>query len=107
MATAAIPRKRYVAADAAHKPLSYHVEHIGLHVILGIGAFIMAFPFLWMILTSFKDSSQAFTIPPQWIPNPWQLENYPASLQALPFGRAYFNSFYISFLVVACTLLTG
>jgi multiple sugar transport system permease protein len=67
----------------------------------------MAFPFAWMILTSFKDSSQAFVIPPQWIPNPWAWENYPASLQALPFGLAYFNSLYISIVVVSCTLLTA
>jgi multiple sugar transport system permease protein len=107
MATSVALTRKYVAADAAHKPLSYHLEHLGLHLILAIGAFIMAFPFLWMILTSLKDSSQAFLIPPKWIPDPWALENYPASLQALPFGIAYFNSFYISFIVVVSTLLTA
>jgi multiple sugar transport system permease protein len=35
------------------------------------------------------------------------LENYPASLQALPFGLAYFNSLYISVIVVTTTLLTA
>src|ERR1700732_1374765 len=100
MATTVVVTRKYVAADAAHKPFSKQFEAVGLQLLLALGAFVMAFPFLWMILTSFKDSSQAFLIPPKWIPDPWAWENYPASLQALPFGIAYFNSFYISILVV-------
>jgi multiple sugar transport system permease protein len=92
---------------AGQKPGAKLVETITLHVLVAIGAIGMAFPFLWMILTSFKDSSQAFLIPPKWIPNPWALDNYPRSLQALPFDIGYFNSFYISFIVVTCTLLTA
>jgi len=80
---------------------------IALHALLILGAFMMVFPFLWMILTSLKDSSQAFLIPPQWIPNPVVWSNYPDSLQALPFGRAYFNSLYISLIVIVVTLLTS
>src|ERR1700687_3674154 len=106
MAATAVVSRKYVAADAAHKPFSARLESIGLQVLLALGAFIMAFPFVWMILTSLKDSSQAFLIPPKWIPDPWAWENYPRSLQALPFGMAYFNSFYISLIVVASTLLT-
>ena len=45
-------------------------------------------------------------IPPNWIPNPAVWENYPDSLQALPFGRAYWNSFYIAAIVVTSQLLT-
>ena len=107
MATTAVVTRKYVAADAAQKPVSKQLETIGLQVLLALGAFVMAFPFLWMILTSLKDSSQAFLIPPRWIPEPWAWENYPASLQALPFGIAYFNSLYISVIVVASTLLTA
>src|SRR6266850_1627286 len=107
MATATVATRRYVAADAAHKPFSAQLETIGLQALLALGALVMAFPFLWMVLTSFKDSSQAFVIPPRWIPDPWAWENYPASLQALPFGLAYFNSLYISAIVVTSTLLTA
>jgi multiple sugar transport system permease protein len=92
---------------AGRKPSEKLVEALTLHVVVGIGAIIMVFPFLWMILTSLKDSSQAFLIPPRWIPNPWALDNYPRSLQALPFDIGYFNSFYISAIVVTCTLFTA
>ncbi|CAA9541899.1 MAG: ABC transporter, permease protein 2 (cluster 1, maltose/g3p/polyamine/iron) [uncultured Thermomicrobiales bacterium] len=76
------------------------------HVILILGALTMIVPFLWMISTSLKDFGQVFIIPPSWIPNPIQWGNYPDSLNALPFARAYWNSTYIAVVVVASQLLT-
>ena len=78
-----------------------------LHLALTAGAFLMLFPFLWMLLTAFKDMRQSLQVPPRWLPNPWVWENFPDSLTALPFGRAYFNSAYIVAVVVVATLLTG
>ncbi len=77
-----------------------------IHLLLAIGALIMAAPFLWMLLTSLKDTSQAFSDPPTWIPNPFVWSNFPDSLNALPFGLGYFNSTYIAAIVVFCQLLT-
>jgi multiple sugar transport system permease protein len=105
MASTAIPSS--VRRDTGRKPGANTAQTIILHVILALGAFVMVFPFIWMILTSFKDISQAFLIPPKWIPDPWVWENYPNSLAALPFGRAYFNSFYITLLVTGFTLITA
>lgn len=89
------------------KPGSSTGQTILLHLVIGFGALLMFFPFLWMVLTSLKDFSQAFLIPPKWIPDPWVWQNYPASLQAMPFGRGYFNSFYITAIVVSVTLFTA
>jgi multiple sugar transport system permease protein len=77
------------------------------HLALIAGALLMLFPFLWMLLTAFKDMRQSLQVPPRWLPNPWVWENFPESLTALPFGRAYFNSAYIVAVVVVATLLTG
>ncbi|MDF2960497.1 MAG: sugar transporter permease [Paenibacillus sp.] len=82
------------------------VTTILLHVILIIGAVLMTAPFLWMVLSSLKQFSQIFLIPPKWIPDPWEWGNYRKSWEALPFGQAYFNSFYIAFISVACKLIT-
>ena len=76
------------------------------HVILILGALTMVVPFLWMISTSLKDFGQVFTLPPSWLPSPVQWSNYPDSLNALPFARAYWNSTYIAVVVVASQLLT-
>lgn len=78
-----------------------------LHLCLLVGAVIMAAPFVWMILTSLKDNTQAFRIPPTWLPNPVFWDNYPQSLQAESFGQAYLNSGYITIIVVASVLLTS
>src|SRR5918998_3506834 len=104
---AAVSTTTRAPARARGKPGTSTLQTVLLHILLSIGAFIMVFPFVWMVLTSFKDFSQAFTVPPNWIPNPFVWENYPRSLQALPFARGYFNSFYITFIVVASTLLTA
>ncbi|WP_433938436.1 carbohydrate ABC transporter permease [Paenibacillus lautus] len=77
-----------------------------LHIVLIIGACMMALPFVWMVLSSLKDLSQVFVVPPKWIPDPFIWSNYKDSLTALPFGRAYFNSFYINIIVVVSQLVT-
>ncbi len=72
-----------------------------------VGGLLMLFPFLWMVLTSFKDMKQTLAVPPSWLPNPWVWQNIPESLTALPFGRAYANSLLVAMLVAAITLLTA
>jgi multiple sugar transport system permease protein len=78
-----------------------------LHLALIAGALLMLFPFFWMLLTAFKDMRQSLQVPPRWLPSPWVWENFPESLTALPFGRAYVNSAYIVAVVVVATLLTA
>lgn len=82
------------------------VATVLLHVVLIAGAIAMTGPFLWMVLSSLKPFSQIFLIPPKWIPDPWEWGNYKRSWEALPFGQAYFNSFYIAVISVAVQLLT-
>lgn len=81
-------------------------SQIALHFALIIGSFVMAGPFIWMALSSLKSFEQIFAVPPVWIPDPFMWSNITDSLSAMPFGRAYFNSFYISFVVVFSQLLT-
>src|SRR5699024_5949577 len=72
-----------------------------------IDALIMLFPFIWTISSSLKSVSQIFIIPPEFIPNPFVWSNYLDSFQAMPFDRAYWNSFYITVLIVGIQLLTA
>mgnify|MGYP001168469105 CR=1 FL=1 len=76
-----------------------------LHILLSLGAFVMVFPFLWTLSSSLKTTAQIFQFPPNWIPNPIQWENYIRSFQAMPFDLAYFNSFYITVIVVVFQVL--
>lgn len=104
-----VPAQAHVPARPAPvslRTLWKKIPALVLHLVLILGCLIMAAPFFWMILTSLKSFSQAFSIPPVWIPNPVMWQNYPDSWGALPFPTAYFNSSYISIIVVASQLLT-
>lgn len=80
---------------------------VGVHLALGIGAFVMVAPFIWMLLTSAKTLHQILMDPLSLIPRPFTLENYVSAFDAVSFPRAYFNSIYICALVVVGTLLTS
>ena len=78
-----------------------------LYVVLSFGAIVMVLPFIWTVLSSLKNRGQTFAYPVKIFPDPVVWENYPESLSALPFGRAYWNSFYIAAIVVIFQLLTA
>ncbi|WP_407361465.1 carbohydrate ABC transporter permease [Microbacterium sp. LBN7] len=78
-----------------------------LHVVLVIGGISMVFPFVWMLLTSFKTLPQLLKNPLEFLPNPWTVDNYTEAWNAVPFGQAYLNSAYIAVLVVVGTLITA
>lgn len=78
-----------------------------LHAVLVLGGLLTLFPFAWMVLTSFKGERQMLYSPLDWLPAPWRPANYPDALTALPFARAYWNSFYIAVLSVTLTLTTS
>lgn len=52
------------------------ISNIIIVIVLSIGAITMVAPLLWMVTTSFKDRSSVFSLPPQWIPDPFQLDAY-------------------------------
>ncbi|MEV7780847.1 carbohydrate ABC transporter permease [Kitasatospora sp. NPDC088351] len=78
-----------------------------LHAGLALGGLVMLFPFIWMLLTSFKGATQMINEPLAWLPGPWRPRNYPDVLDEVPLGRAYWNSMYIAAVTVAATLLTS
>lgn len=76
-------------------------------VILMILAALAIFPFLWMISTSLKGAEEAFSYPPNLLPKVFKWENYKKAMTALPFGRAYFNSFKLAVINVVGQVLTS
>lgn len=76
------------------------------HAVLVILGLAMVAPFIWMVLSGFKTLPQLLTDPLSVIPTPWTTENFTEAWDALPFGRAYFNSFYITVSIVFGALLT-
>lgn len=73
-------------------------------VILSAFAVLMIVPFVWMLSSSFKFERDVMTIPIQWIPKSFTLDNYKAILHIDTNGKdyhfllAYWNSIKVTFL---------
>jgi len=79
---------------------------IGLHVVMYALAFITVAPFLWMLLTSFKELPEILRYPPTWIPSQFILDNFQGAFTAAPFGRYYLNSIFVAAAVTVGQLIT-
>ena len=78
-----------------------------VHIILIMGSFIMIFPFVWMILTSFKTQGEAIMIPPILLPSSWAPVSYIEVLRTLPFDKLYFNSIVLMLARIVCATVTS
>ena len=78
-----------VARPAVRLPRSSEVARHA--VLLGFG-FLMAFPFIWMLLTSFKPFEETLASPPTILPLTWRPENYAEAWRAANFPRFFMNS---------------
>ena len=107
MTELAATRPRATEGTGTEDRATGFLREVPLHVLLILGALFMIFPFVWMVLSSFKNMEQTLAVPPTIWPSPWVWSNIPESLTSLPFGLAYWNSAYIVVLVVALTLLTA
>ncbi|MGV8885700.1 MAG: carbohydrate ABC transporter permease [Microbacteriaceae bacterium] len=65
---------------------------ITIGVGLAFGAIITAFPFIWMIASSFKPQSESIDYPPTILPQSPTLEYYLTLFTELDFGRYLLNT---------------
>ena len=68
-------------------------------------AFTIAVPYIWMILSSFREGQDIF-VKGSWIPDTWRWQNYPEAMELAPFGRFFINSIITSLLTVMAQLIT-
>ena len=92
----------------ANKESSYRRNAKRLvHIILIMGSFIMIFPFVWMILTSFKTQGEAIMIPPILLPSSWEPVSYIEVLRTLPFDKLYYNTIVLMLARIVCATVTS
>ncbi len=77
-----------------------------LYLILGGGSLLMAFPLLWMFLTSLKSYEEANASHLVLFPHHPQLDAYLTIFKDDAFLRAYTNSAFVTLLAVVGTLLS-
>jgi sorbitol/mannitol transport system permease protein len=59
-------------------------------------AFLIFFPILWMVLTSFKTELEAFSVPPSFLSFDWTLENYSVVQERSDYVRHAINSIVLA-----------
>ena len=79
---------------------------VGMYVLLSAIAFVMLFPLLWLVSTSFKSPTEdIFQFPPQLLPTQPTFQNFITVWQTNPFGRYLWNSTLVAVLTVSLNLL--
>lgn len=73
-----------------------------------VGVFFL-FPYLWLVLTSFKSVPETSQVPPTFWPAAWHAENYLAAVTVIPFLLYFRNTIIVCVGVivgklVSCTL---
>ena len=59
-------------------------------------AFLIFFPVLWTVLTSFKTEGEAVSIPPTFLFFDWTLENYAVVQERSDYVKFAMNSVYLA-----------
>ena len=75
------------------------------YVALILGSVVMIFPFVWMLLTSFKTQAESMAVPPQLLPSQWNLDNFITALESLPFVNLYVNTALLILFRVLCAVV--
>jgi multiple sugar transport system permease protein len=82
---------------------------IVVYTILILGTIVTLVPFIWVILTSFKPSSEIIKVPPTFLPDQWTLQSYLTIFNdpSVPLGRFFINSLFVAGMHVIFTLFTS
>ncbi len=85
------------------------ISLIILHIVMGVLSIIWIYPYVWLLLSSFKPSEEIFT---RTIPTRLTIDHYKfilimAGKMERPFVRALFNSIFISFTVTFSVVISS
>lgn len=83
------------------------LKRLFLYLVLTAASLVMVFPFIWMILGSFKTSAEIIQFPPKFLPSHFSFVNFTKAFSMAPFGRYFFNSVIVMILSVLCTTSTS
>lgn len=76
------------------------------YILVALGAIMMALPFVWLILSSFKTLQEISIFPPTFFPRNPTLANFTQVFERIPFARYYMNSIITSVIPTIVTVVT-
>ncbi len=76
-------------------------------ILLALFAMALLIPFAWMVLSSFKDSNEVFSVPVRWLPETWHWEHYVELWTKTDMAVWLRNTIVLSTVVTFLQVLTG
>lgn len=76
------------------------------YILLTFISLIIAFPFVWLVLTSFKTYQEIYSYPIIYLPKSWTLEHY-QKISSLDFKNYFLNSVVVGVGTMIFSLLIG
>lgn len=70
------------------------MKKILLYTSLILGALVFAYPFIWMLFSTFKPDGEIGNI--HLLPEVWTLQNYRAVFERIPIERGFWNSIIVT-----------
>jgi ABC-type glycerol-3-phosphate transport system permease component len=86
-----------------HKSAGYWI----MFAFMTVGAVLMLFPTIWMILCSFKTQNEMYQMPPTILPKQFNWDNFKSVFAQMPFMRYYLNSVGTSLINTVVGVLTS
>ncbi len=90
---------KQINTDAARKGL-HIASRVLIYLVLILGAFVLMFPYIWMLLTSFKDDYEAMSLTLVLFPKHWIFSNYKEIWTIVPLLRGVGNTFIVEVSVI-------
>lgn len=84
-------------------------SHAIVHIVLGVGGLLMAFPFVWQIIMSLSTNTEVRSVVPTFWPAELQWQNYAVVFERLPFFSQLWTSVLITVIrtaaqIILCTM---
>lgn len=79
----------------------------GGYLTLVLAVVVMAVPLLWMILASFKQPNELYSVPLAWLPESFDGANYAHVAERLPVGKLFLNSVMLTILGSGLKVVLG
>ena len=83
------------------------LSDIFMVIFLCLGSAIMLYPFIYMILSSFKENQEIIRIPPTFLPEKPTFERYQLVLGEKNFGLFFWNSLWLTIVRTSIVLYSG
>lgn len=83
------------------------LARLAVDLLLWLVGLLMVAPLVWLVVQSLTAEEAAFGLPPNWVPDPFTLDNFRAVPDLIPFGRMALNSLQVAVLSTAGSLLVS